>query len=172
MTANNVSIEQVILNVSKKIVDKKKTRIMFFIIFLIFSIIVYIFLPEFRAASEKNDSEMTILALAMSGLFSIAGVSLLFTILPARLNFHAKPKELIAEIDNALDEYLTEMNITLYRYKNSLEALKKIKNQSPEIRKKISEVEKDICRIKVHLEKIDQKLDSIKKNTVDLALAS
>lgn len=179
MKPENISIEQVILNISKKIVDKKKTRTMFFIVFVIFSIIVYILLPEFRATATKNDSGMTYLA--MCGIVSIAGVSLMFTILPARFNFHAKPKELIAVIDKAFDEYLTEMGLTLFRYKNSYKALIENKNIAAlrgkketveHISEKIVKIERDITRINEHLETINEKSEMIKEKTVQLALAS
>lgn len=169
-----MSIEEVILNISRKIVNKKKTRIMFFIVFIIFSIITFIFLPEFRSLSKDSESASFAL-ITMSVIVAVAGYSLLLAFLPTTFNFHPKSVELIAVIDKALEMYLLEMRLTLFRYENSLDALRENKkmyknvNRSEIINEKIVKMEKAIISINKHLEIINEKSDDIKVKTAELA---
>lgn len=167
----NISIEEVILNLSKKIVSKRKSRILFLKIFVVFSIIGIIFIPGLRNdLVVKGPEAISNLAL-ISTIVTIAGLSLLFMIIPATFQFNAKSNELIAVFDKALENYLTEIRITKYCRKARLEKLQK-RVKTDEVLDEIAQVKNDIARINAHFETIDQKYDSIKKNVAELALAS
>jgi len=167
----NVTIEEVILNVSKKIVNKRKTRILFFIISFIFFVIAFIFVPEFRAISNSNGPNSSIALMIMSGIVSTAGICLWATLLPIAFNFKPKPQESIAAIDKALAVYILEMRLTLYQCKNTLEALKEIPCKCERINERIAKTEENIVRLKEHLKIVDEKSEAIKMRTAQLALA-
>jgi len=172
MKAQNMTIEEALLLISKNILNKRKTKILFFTIFMIFSIIAIIFAPEWRAIFISNDPRSFLVLITMSSIVSVAGVSFLFTFLPVMFNFNAKPRELIAVIDKALEKYLTETKLTLYCCNNTFQALNERKNKSEKIKEMIVKTERDICRINEHLKVINEKTDEIKKKAILLASAS
>lgn len=172
MKTENMTIEEAILNLSKKVVCKRKSQIMFFTIFAAFSIAGIIFIPGLRVdVIAKGPDAINNMAI-ISTILTVAAMSLLFMIIPVVFEFRTKAEELIAAFDKALKNYVTEMKITRSCREELLQKLKNSPHKNAETNNEIARLENDIQRINNHLETISKNYLLIKKHTADLALAS